>query len=65
MLEELPDGIHSGLLRQGTKGVFFYFTAQRNVGQASCGLTRVDSSRQHYWRYIDLSRRQEGWTHRR
>src|SRR5438876_1692221 len=31
-LEELPDGIHSGLLRQGAKGVFFYFTAQQNVG---------------------------------
>src|SRR5258706_1362870 len=28
MLEELPDGIHSGLAREGAKGVFFYFTAQ-------------------------------------
>ncbi len=27
-LEALPDGIHSGLMRQGAKGVFFYFTAE-------------------------------------
>src|SRR6266700_8201224 len=27
VLEELPDGIHSGLAREGAKGIFFYFTA--------------------------------------
>ena len=27
MLEELPDGIHSGLARDREKGVFFYFSA--------------------------------------
>src|SRR5260221_11212963 len=32
MLENLPDGIHSGLMRQEAKGIFFYFTSQRNVG---------------------------------
>ncbi|HET9999551.1 MAG TPA: helicase-related protein [Ktedonobacteraceae bacterium] len=48
MLEDLPDGIHSGLTRQGAKGVFFYFTAQRHAGKPA-------ASRQHYWRYIDLS----------
>ncbi|HZS77277.1 MAG TPA: helicase-related protein [Ktedonobacteraceae bacterium] len=51
MLESLPDGIHSGLTRQGAKGVFFYFTAQKNAG-------RGNSPRQHFWRYIDLS---EDW----
>src|SRR5207237_2264138 len=37
MLEGLPDGIHSGLMRQGAKGIFFYFTAQRNVGAPLAG----------------------------
>ena len=55
MLENLPDGIHSGLMRQEAKGIFFYFTAQRNVGASLAG---ARLSRQHYWRYIDLS---EDW----
>jgi superfamily II DNA or RNA helicase len=55
MLENLPDGIHSGLMRQEAKGIFFYFTAQRNVGASLAG---ARPSRQHYWRYIDLS---EDW----
>src|SRR5713226_3179088 len=55
MLEELPDGIHSGLAREGTKGVFFYFTAPVR-GASSPARNR--SSRQHFWRYIDLS---EDW----
>ena len=55
MLEGLPDGIHSGLARQGAKGVFFYFTAP---AQGSTGLSAGSSARQHYWRYIDLS---EDW----
>jgi len=50
MLEELPDGIHSGLLRQGARGVFLYFTAQEK--QRGQGVTK--GARQHYWRYIDL-----------
>ena len=46
-LEDLPDGIHSGLLRQGAKGVFFYFTAQRNEETFLAGVlpdTNVGSS---------------------
>ena len=27
LLESLPDGIHSGLAREGERGLFFYFTA--------------------------------------
>jgi superfamily II DNA/RNA helicase len=45
MLENLPDGIHSGLMRQEAKGIFFYFTAQRNVGASLAG---ARPSRQHY-----------------
>ena len=44
MLEELPDGIHSGLPRQGERGIFFYFTAAGKEGEG----------RQHFWRYYDL-----------
>lgn len=44
MLEELPDGIHSGLARKGEKGVFFYFTAPSEKG-----------GRRHFWRYYDLN----------
>lgn len=54
MLEELPDGIHSGLMRQGAKGVFFYFLAIGNTRKQERG----KGSRQHFWRYIDLS---EDW----
>ncbi|HJT55392.1 MAG TPA: helicase-related protein, partial [Ktedonobacteraceae bacterium] len=53
-LEDLPDGIHSGLIRQGAKGVFFYFSAQ-DKKRDQPGVKRA---RQHYWRYIDLS---EDW----
>ena len=44
-LEQLPDGIHSGLIKPGAGGVFFYFRAERNGGK------------QHYWRYFDLKDR--------
>lgn len=54
MLEGLPDGIHSGLLRQGARGVFFYFTAKEKIHGQHVNKGR----RQHYWRYIDLS---EDW----
>ena len=46
MLEELPDGIHSGLARDGEKGMFFYFTAPGPRGQG----------RRHFWRYYDMHR---------
>jgi len=52
MLEELPGGIHSGLAREGAKGIFFYFTAPLNGTSSSAGNR---SSRQHFWRYIDLN----------
>lgn len=42
MLSALPDGIHSGLRRERSRGVFFYF--QSGEGTA----------KQHFWRYIDL-----------
>ncbi len=45
MLEGLPDGIHSGLNKSGSKGLFFYFTAP---DPASGG-------RQHFWRYYDAT----------
>ena len=62
MLEDLPDGIHSGLLRQAAKGVFFYFTARRNLGESlnARSDTNAQSSREHYWRYIDLSDNKKG-----
>ena len=30
MLESLPDGIHSGLVKPNAQGVFFYFRAERS-----------------------------------
>jgi superfamily II DNA or RNA helicase len=44
-LTNLDDGIHSGLERRNTKGLFFYFTAPRENGRA------------HFWRYYDLETR--------
>ena len=46
MLEELPDGIHSGLAKDSERGMFFYFTAP---GQR-------DEGRRHFWRYYDIKR---------
>lgn len=43
-LENLPDGIHSGLYRDAARGVFFYFAAPARDG----------GGRQHFWRYYDL-----------
>lgn len=51
-LEELPDGIHSGLAREGAKGVFFAFTTKANKKIVT---TQGRSPRQHFWRYIDLT----------
>ena len=45
-LTDLDDGIHSGLERLETKGMFFYFTAPQESGRA------------HFWRYYDLETRQ-------
>ncbi|MCK4374684.1 MAG: DEAD/DEAH box helicase, partial [Candidatus Brocadiae bacterium] len=42
-VEDLPDGIHSGLHRPGKKGMFFYFRAEPEGTQV-----------QHFWRYYDL-----------
>lgn len=41
--DELPDGIHSGLVRPGAKGVFFYFQGRP-----------ADSDTLHFWKYYDL-----------
>ena len=46
MLEDLPDGIHSGLAHDGEKGMFFYFTAPG----------ARDEGRRHFWRYYDINR---------
>ena len=46
MLEELPDGIHSGLAQAGERGLFFYFTAPGGTGEG----------RRHFWRYYDMNR---------
>lgn len=43
-LEQLPDGIHSGLARENARGVFFYYTARAPKGDG----------KQHFWRYVDL-----------
>lgn len=47
-ITDLDDGIHSGIHRGGMRGVFLYFTAPHLDGQ----------SRQHFWRYYDLNRRE-------
>jgi hypothetical protein len=67
-LEQLPDGIHSGLTRQNARGVFFYFTTkekrQRHNGHDNNGRAskeaKPDTRRQHFWRYIDLSQYLQG-----
>lgn len=43
VMEELPDGIHSGLMKEGARGVFFYFQ--------TCGKAEDKS---HFWKYYDL-----------
>ncbi len=44
VLETLPDGIHSGLVKEKAKGVFFYFQAVDESGE-----------KDHFWRYVDLT----------
>jgi hypothetical protein len=46
-LESLPDGIHSGLVRPGARGVFFYFQAPAS-----------DGGKLHFWKFYDLLRQQ-------
>jgi hypothetical protein len=43
MLDDLPDGIHSGLTRRNVRGAFFYFRTRDGV-----------TPRRHFWRYVDL-----------
>jgi hypothetical protein len=43
MLESLPDGIHSGLVKSGAKGAFFYLQARPKNGD-----------KMHFWEYVDL-----------
>ena len=41
-IDALPHGIHSGLLKKGAKGLFFYFQAEKQKGKL------------HFWNYYDL-----------
>ncbi len=43
VIDALPDGIHSGLVRAKEKGIFFYFRADLPGG-----------GRRHFWKYVDL-----------
>jgi superfamily II DNA or RNA helicase len=43
-VEDLPDGIHSGLARPAYRGLFFYFTVPDRQG----------GGKLHFWRYYDL-----------
>jgi superfamily II DNA or RNA helicase len=43
MLDSLPDGIHSGLVKSSAKGVFFYFQAAVKEGE-----------KLHFWKYYDV-----------
>ncbi len=49
-LDDLPNGIHSGLRRDRSYGMFFYFQAPRSDGQG----------RRHFWRYIDARTHEVG-----
>jgi superfamily II DNA or RNA helicase len=42
VIDSIPDGIHSGLQRQGQKGIFFYFRTKGGSKQLS------------FWKYYDL-----------
>lgn len=43
-LDDLPDGIHSGLMKPRAKGLFFYFQAPAPEG----------GGKLHFWKYYDL-----------
>jgi superfamily II DNA or RNA helicase len=51
-LEQLPDGIHSGLARPGVKGIFFYFKAPGLTGDHA---KEDQPGARHFWRYVDLA----------
>jgi len=44
LLDDLPDGIHSGLARRGKSGLFFYFKAEH-----------PERGPQHFWKYYDAT----------
>lgn len=44
-IADLPLGVHSGLRRDGCRGMFFYFRAPRATGDGH----------RHFWRYIDVA----------
>ncbi len=50
-LTDLDDGIHSGLERAESRGLFFYFAAPRPGGATN------REGRLHFWRYYDLTSR--------
>jgi SNF2 family DNA or RNA helicase len=43
-IDDLPHGIHSGLIKKGAKGMFFYFQAEKEKGKL------------HFWNYYDIVR---------
>ncbi|RJP26281.1 MAG: hypothetical protein C4520_00790, partial [Candidatus Abyssobacteria bacterium SURF_5] len=45
-IEDLPDGIHSGLAKRGEKGLFFSFQAGE------------EKDKKHFWKYYDLNRKE-------
>jgi hypothetical protein len=45
MLNQLPDGIHSGLSKPRAKGIFFYFKAK----------VEGEGNPYHFWKYYDIN----------
>jgi len=45
MLDQLPDGIHSGLSKPRAKGMFFYFKA----------VSKGSRDAYHFWKYFDVN----------
>jgi len=45
MLDQLPDGIHSGLSKQRAKGIFFYFKTK----------AEGNGNPYHFWKYYDIN----------
>jgi len=43
MLDTLPDGIHSGLVKPGAKGIYFYFQAKDSL-----------AGKLNFWKYYDI-----------
>lgn len=46
MLDSLQDGIHSGLIKENARGMFFYFMAE------------LGKDKHHFWKYYDLREKQ-------